>query len=128
MRPRSRLLPLLPALLASCLLPSLATGDITDLPIIGTWPYGTASALLLDGTLLYAGSGGGVIIFDVSGPDPVEVGRIPTQGTVPGLALHGTRLLIANNYAGLSVYDVSDPASPQRPASGRQWPGSGAWA
>jgi len=117
MRPHLSLRYLFPAVLTLCLLPSLAIGDITDLPIIGTWPYGTASALLLDGNLLYAGSGGGVIIFDVSGPDPVEVGRIPTKGTVPGLALYGTHLLIANNYAGLSVYDVSDPTSPQKAGS-----------
>lgn len=97
-----------------CFLPTITIGDVADLPIIGTWPYGTASALLVDGDTLYAGSGGGVVIFDVSEPDPVELSRIATKGNVSALAICGSELLVANDYAGLTVFDVSDPACPHQ--------------
>jgi hypothetical protein len=60
---------------------------------------------------MYVGSAGGIVIFDLSGENPVELGRFTTPGDVRQLVVSGTKLVVANGGGGLRVYDASDPAS-----------------
>jgi hypothetical protein len=67
---------------------------------------------------MFLGSGGGVYVVDVSAPqNPIKVSnRIYTHDIVEDLFLDDVAhlLYIAANYAGLAIWDVSDPVNPER--------------
>lgn len=76
---------------------------------------GTEEFLLLDGNLMYLGSGlDGLYILDGADPtQPAELGYLNTPGFVGGLAMHNQFLILGDGYSGLKVVDVSDSSAPQ---------------
>lgn len=88
------------------------------LPSCGDWPFGSTRELALDQerNLLFASSGGAVVIQDVSNPSaPVVLSdAIRTQGLVSDLFYDETnqRLYIAADEGGLEVWDIADASAP----------------
>ena len=105
-------------LLAVCCWLSVASADSLDCRLVGSWPFGFSRAVALDSArnLAFLGSGGGAYVLDVSNPvQPVKLSEaIHTRGFVDGLAFVTDRLYIADGGAGLEIWDVSVPTSPQR--------------
>jgi hypothetical protein len=64
--------------------------------------------------LAFCGAGGVVYVLDVRDPSqPNELSEaIHTRGVVFGLAYQANRLYIADDAAGLEIWDVATPASP----------------
>jgi len=106
----SRSLPVLFAIMSLFMCAATSAAPV-ELLAVGSWPYGTASAIAVEANLMYVGSAGGIVIFDLSGENPVELGRFATPGDVRQLVVSGTKLVVANGGGGLRVYDASDPAS-----------------
>jgi len=106
----------------SLLLCLSALAGAEKLPVVGSWPYGAATAIAVERHRIYAGASGGIIIFDASGESLVELGRFATPGSVRQLVLSGGKLYVANGDAGLRVYDVSAPRSVKEVAV---WEGAG---
>lgn len=84
---------------------------------VGEWPYGPAEAVALDTgrNLLFLGSGGGIMIVDVSAPDvslPV-LASMATPGIVKGLAYEPPYLYVADGLnGGLRIIDVATSNAP----------------
>ena len=77
------------------------------------WPYGSCNAVTSDGNYLYIGTGGAVIIVDVTDPsNPQEISSYVTPDAVMKLFKDDHYLYIANRKAGLRIIDVSDPFNP----------------
>ncbi len=88
---------------------------------IGEWPYGPAGAVAYDGIreILFVGSGGGVILYDLSNLDapdgrPQEQSRIAVPGIVERLYYDPLpqMLYVAAGREGLFVIDVGDALLP----------------
>jgi hypothetical protein len=122
-------------LLTLCVIPSLwggplvsitdpvtgrSTDDSLNLRYVGSWPFGPADPIAVDSAqnLLFLGSGGGVLVLDVTNPSqPQRVSDgIRISGSVLGLSYDPalTRLYVAAQTAGLDIWDVSRPAQPTR--------------
>jgi hypothetical protein len=93
-------------------------GSYPYLKRIGNWPYGAAIAVAGDTLrhLVYLGSGGAVLILDVSDLSRPKLVSdvINTTGLVVGLKYNpSTRdLYVATHYEGFQIWDVDDPAFP----------------
>lgn len=89
-----------------------------SLPSCGDWPFGSTRELALDQerNLLFASSGGAVVIQDVSDPSaPVVLSDvIRTQGLVSDLFYDESnlRLYIAADEGGLEVWGIADATAP----------------
>ncbi len=91
----------------------------TALQRLGDWPFGSATAVAFDAprNLVYLGSGGGILVLDVSdiaNPQLLSA-DINTHGLVTGLRYDAAneRLLVAAGLEGLQIWDVQVPSSPQ---------------
>ncbi len=88
------------------------------LPSCGEWPFGSTRELALDQqrNLLFASSGGAVVIQNVSDPSaPVVLSdAIRTKGVVADLFYDESnmRLYIAADEGGLEVWDTADATAP----------------
>jgi len=81
--------------------------------VVGSWPYGACNTVIADSNYIYIGTGGMIIIADMTDPSaPVEMSRIGTPGAVWKLFRSGNFLYVANKMGGLRIIDVSDPLSP----------------
>lgn len=81
--------------------------------VIGSWPYGACNTVIADSNYVYIGTGGVIIIADMTDPSaPVELSRIVTPGAVWKLFKSGNHLYVANKMAGFRIIDVSDPLNP----------------
>ncbi len=103
--------------------PTFAQGSGDDsgpLRRIGGWSFGEALGVAYDAPrdLLYLGSGGAVLVLDIADvAHPEQVSDdILTEGLVTGLRYDATteRLYVAAGLAGLQIWDVQTPDSPQR--------------
>ncbi len=95
--------------------------DSLNVRFIGNWPFGGLSDGVASDSarnLMFLGSGGGVYILDVSAPrNPTKLSEsIHTRSHVEDLfyAENAQRLYIADDDAGLDIWDISDPISPQK--------------
>jgi hypothetical protein len=55
----------------------------------------------------------GVLIYDVAGPQPMQIGTAPTKFSSFDVELDGDTLYVAQNTGGVDFVDVSDPTMPQ---------------
>jgi len=79
----------------------------------GTWPYSIARAVTVQDGFAYVGIGGGLWVFDIHSPEtPRRVGMLPLLGSACDIACEGNLLLLAQKSEGMSIVDISDPASP----------------
>ncbi len=89
--------------------------DSLNVRRVGAWPFGPSYTVLVQGNLVFLGSGGGVVVLDVSDPsNPQRVGEIRTRGVVVGLDYEAGRLYVADGQGGLEVWDVNEPSAPMR--------------
>lgn len=94
--------------------------DSLNVRLVGNWPFGAGYAVAADSTrdLIFYGSGGGVYIFDVSTPsNPIKLSEaIHTSGYVRDFFYDSPTqtLYIAAQWAGLEVWDVSNPTAPNK--------------
>ena len=80
---------------------------------LGRWGYGPTSAVAVSGSTVFAGRGSVLMISDWSVPAaPVVLGELVLPGFIYGIAVSGTRVLVAAGADGLRVIDVSNPAAP----------------
>jgi hypothetical protein len=88
--------------------------DSLNINLIGKWNFGYPFAICTDGNYVYQGSGGGVIIFDISNiSDPVKVGDISFPSHhVEDAFVKDTIMFVANQSKGLRVVNISDPHNP----------------
>ncbi|MDI6740162.1 MAG: hypothetical protein QME74_07340, partial [Candidatus Edwardsbacteria bacterium] len=89
--------------------------DSSNVRTVGLWPYGPcyAAAYTNIGGTDYAviGSGGGVMILNVSNPaSPVKVGEIATPGLVQAVVVSGNYAYVADDTYGLRIINISNPA------------------
>ncbi len=76
--------------------------------VIGRWPYGSCNTVLADGAYVYVGSGGVIIIVDMTNPStPLEMSRIATPGAVLGLFRSGDYLYVADKFGGLRIMSAA---------------------
>jgi len=87
------------------------SGDLAELPVVGSWPYGTASAVAVADGRMYVGAAGGIVVFDLSEDELKELVRFPTPGHVGRVVVSDGGLVVANGSRGLRVYDISDLSS-----------------
>ncbi|MBD3236700.1 MAG: T9SS type A sorting domain-containing protein [Candidatus Eisenbacteria bacterium] len=101
-------------------LASRASAQDDPLRTVGCWPFGSASAVAFDATrdLVFLGSGGAVLVLDVSDlADPQLLSdEINTFGMVTGLRYDAEhqRLLVAAGWEDLQIWDVAAPAAPEQ--------------
>ncbi|MCK4585220.1 hypothetical protein KAU13_07375 [candidate division WOR-3 bacterium] len=94
--------------------------DSLNVRFVGNWPFGGSRAVAHDSVrnLAFCGSGGGVYILDVSSPSaPIKLSEgIHTRGIVYSLFYEASSqmLYIADGDAGLEIWDVADPSSPEK--------------
>ncbi len=94
--------------------------DSLNVRFVGNWPFGPSQAVAHDSArnLAFCGSGGGVYILDVSSPStPTKLSEgICSRGIVYGLFYEASSqmLYIADGVAGLEIWDVADPSSPEK--------------
>jgi hypothetical protein len=87
---------------------------------VGGWPYGSAEAIAVDVTrsFVFLGSGGAVLVLDVSNPGtPILVSdQIKTQGFVEDLFYDPAtqRLYVAAGQGGMEIWDMQIATAPQR--------------
>ncbi|RKZ25034.1 hypothetical protein DRQ20_05920 [bacterium] len=98
--------------------PYVPSLDSLNVRFVGNWPFGPSYAVAYDpvSNLVFAGSGCGVYIFDVSDPDTcVKLSDdIRTMGNVLQLVYdEGKQILyLSCGDGGIEVWDVSVPAEP----------------
>jgi hypothetical protein len=81
--------------------------------LLGRWPYGTARAVAVSGSLAFVGSGTTVLVLDVSAPSaPQLLGSVTLPDLVEGIAAAGSHAYVADGMSGLRVIDVSNPSTP----------------
>ena len=75
---------------------------------------GSTQAVAVQGSLAYIGTGPRMLVLDVTDPAaPVQLGQTPPLASlVKGIAVVDNLAYVAAEYAGLRVFDVSDPAEP----------------
>ncbi len=92
--------------------------DSSKVQFVGNFPFGPSYAVEYDSirNILFAGSGGGVYIVDVSNPsNPQKLSEgIHTRGVVRNIFYDYAEkhLYIAASSAGIEIWDVSDLANP----------------
>lgn len=76
---------------------------------------GPISAIAVDATVLYAGVGFRLHVYDVSNPAaPREIGSTEAFGDfITGIAVANSRVYVAAGKDGLHIVDVADPANPR---------------
>ncbi len=93
--------------------------DSNNIEFSGAWPYGAARGVAYDPVrdLAFFGSGGVVIIADVSNPaSPITLSEgIKTRGVVEDLFYDAPnqRIFLAGGKGGLEIWDVASSTSPQ---------------
>jgi hypothetical protein len=95
--------------------------DDPPLEPIGRWPNGFAFSIVTDpeGKTAYVGSGGTILVCDVSGP-PAErrpLAEVATEGFVFSLAVEDSLLYVAGSRRGVFAIDVLDPRRPGAPVT-----------
>lgn len=95
--------------------------DSLNVRFVGNWPFGRlARGVATDSNrdLMFLGSSGGVYILDITDPQlPVKISeQIHTRGIVEDLCYmeSSQRLYIADGQAGLEIWDISNPGSPNK--------------
>lgn len=87
--------------------------DKLNSTLIGQWADGPCQVSYVDGTHLYFGDGGNLIIADISDPNnPVELGKITLPSLVRDVLISGNYAYVAVLYEGLRIIDISDPYNP----------------
>ncbi|MBD3336448.1 MAG: hypothetical protein GF355_13115 [Candidatus Eisenbacteria bacterium] len=87
---------------------------------IGAWPYGPARAVAVDDErdVIFLGSGGAVLVLDAVDPgNPALItDELRTIGRVSDLCYDPStqRLYVAGGDGGMEIWDVSNPALPER--------------
>lgn len=103
----------------SSALPPLSSPGPSATPVAPTFALidgfgGLASALALNGNLLYAGEGSGLVVFDIADrQQPVRLNRTVLPGRVAALQVVNNRAYIASFEAGLLILDLSNPRAPR---------------
>ncbi|HQN97480.1 MAG TPA: hypothetical protein PLM61_13970 [Thermoanaerobaculales bacterium] len=81
--------------------------------LLGRWPYGTASAVAVAGSLAFVDSGTVLLVLDVSDPEsPQLLGSVTLPELVEAIAAAGSHVYVANGMSGLRIIDVSNPSAP----------------
>ena len=80
------------------------SGDVTNALVLRAW----------DRSGGFSNGQTGVDIVDRSQPQPMYVGRYNTSGEARGVAVSGNYAYVADDYAGLQIINISNPASPIR--------------
>jgi len=94
--------------------------DSLNVRFEGNWPFGYSKAVAFDSIrdLAFCGNGGGVYILAFAAPsNPILVSdKIRTRDFISGLFYESDsqRLYVAARFAGLEIWDVSDPLDPER--------------
>ncbi len=94
--------------------------DSVALTRVGNWPFGKAIGVAVDTArdIVYLGSGGAVLVLDVSNLSNPQLisDDINSLGLVLDLSYnHATQnLYIAANYEDFQIWDVQNPAAPQK--------------
>ncbi len=102
---------------------AVAHGADFTLERMDGWPYAGARAVAVDADrdLVFLGSGGAVLVLDVSDPaEPQLVSdSLHTDGHVRDLRYVGAnqRLYVADWRSGLEIWDLQDPRNPERLSS-----------
>ncbi|MEO0108062.1 MAG: hypothetical protein ABIK62_02675, partial [candidate division WOR-3 bacterium] len=108
--------------------PGKGGDDSLNLRYVGSWPFGPADPVAADSArnLLFLGSGGGVLVLDISDPGAPRCisDVIRTSSTVLGLYYDPVllRLYIAAQSEGLGIWDLAEPTRPVR-LGGLAWVG-----
>jgi hypothetical protein len=90
--------------------------------LIGSWARGPCYTVEVSGNIAYFGNGFHLEIMDISNPSyPVGLGRVMLPGTVKDVEINGNYAYVAcgtafldpvSGLSGLSIIDISNPASP----------------
>ena len=88
--------------------------DSLNMELLGMWNFGYPNAICTDDDYIYLGSGGSVIIFDVSDiMNPQKIGYISFPGTyVRGIYVLDTLMFVGDREKGLRIANISNPAFP----------------
>ncbi len=88
--------------------------DSLNMNLVGMWNFGYPLAICAKGNYLYLGSGGCVIIFDVSDTtNPEKIGDISFPGVyVDDIYVLDTLMFVADEDKGFRIADISDPSYP----------------
>lgn len=95
-----------------------ANHDQDNTQLIGTYPFGPGHALVYDSTrnVYFVGSGGGVLVMDISQPsNPLVINATITAGdVVRGLAFDAATQRLYVGASDLMIWDVADLQNPTR--------------
>ena len=91
--------------------------DSLNMQFVGNWPAGQSFSIDSSptGDTLFVGSGGMVIVLDVTDPyNPLQIGEIRARALIDGCYYDpaGQRLILAAYFSGVEVWDVSDFSDP----------------
>jgi hypothetical protein len=82
---------------------------LASAPMVST----ITSSILHAGNHVYSAHGTRVDVIDVSDPAaPANVAQLPGTGQILALSLAGSLLYVADEFSGVSAYDVGNPAAP----------------
>jgi len=91
---------------------SVSRGD-SNMHVDYCWPFGSSFSVYTDGQYLFAGVGAGIRIYQIdNGNDLNLISEITTPSRVLKLLRSGNHLFVANQSAGLAIYDISNISSP----------------
>ncbi len=92
--------------------------DSLNMVDVGTWPFGYSLAIAIDTTrgMVFLSSGSGVLEFRASydSVPPIISDKIRTSVFIRGLFYADGKLYITGTAGVMEIWDVSDPAMPQR--------------
>ncbi|MBU2651030.1 MAG: T9SS type A sorting domain-containing protein [Bacteroidetes bacterium] len=93
--------------------------DSLNMRFTGNWPYGQSYSVTSSptGDTVFVGSGGGVLIMDVSDPyNPVQISEVRARALVDASYYDPVtqRLYLAAYFSGVEVWDLSDIVNPVR--------------
>jgi len=88
--------------------------DSLNMNLTGMWNFGYPFAVYAKDNYLYLGSGGSVVIFDISDTtNPQQIADISFPGSfVQGIYIRATLMFVADGEKGLRIVDISDPLYP----------------
>jgi len=90
-----------------------ATGDSSNMNMVGRWAHGPSFATAAIGTTAYFGDGAILRIVDFATPGaPVPVGEVTLPGPIFDIKIVGDLAHVANYDDGLRIVDISNPAAP----------------
>jgi len=84
----------------------LQAGDSENVTLVSRLPDGCCHAAAVQGSMLYHGDGGYLVMTEMEGP--VEVGRYILPSYIRDIAVDGNHAYVASARAGLRIVDVSD--------------------